>query len=131
MPKLAATQNKPAENPAPKPSASDGRGPRKVANIHAASRHSTKVRPKIFALLLLLICSSVRPTSRCQALPNSAGEYHRPPSTKLPTAATTMAIQLTSGMTPPLLLWRDSAPRVTARLGKNGNRGNGGEWGHS
>src|SRR6185295_13543055 len=36
--------------------------------------------------------------SRCHVLPNSAGEYHRPPSRKLDTAATTTARKFTCDM---------------------------------
>src|ERR1041384_8111069 len=98
MPKLPATHSRPADAPTAVPKTSDGRGPRKFAKFQAASNASTKDRPKILAMLPFLSCSSVRPVSRCQALPNNTGEYHRPPSTKLDTAATTTAIQLISGM---------------------------------
>src|SRR5690348_9311009 len=98
MPKLLATQSRPAENPTPVPNTSDGRGPRKLAKFHAASNASTKDSPNIFTALPLATTSSLRPVSRCQALPNSTGEYHKPPSAKHATAATITASQLISGM---------------------------------
>ena len=103
------------------PNTSDGRGPRKFAKFHAASSDSTKRQPKIIAMLPFLSCSSVRPVSRCQALPNSTGEYHRPPNRKQATAATTTASQLTSGMvTPWLLLCGGFCARRGAASWKNG-----------
>src|SRR6187549_4073476 len=102
MPKLLATHNSPAEAPTPAPNAIEGLGPRKFAKFQAASSDSTSDRPKILTMLPFLSCSSVRPASRCQALPNSTGEYHSPPNRKHATAATMTAIQLISGMTPSL-----------------------------
>src|ERR1043165_7856966 len=115
MPKLPATQRRPAEAPAPRPRATEGRGPRKFAKFHAARAASTNDRPKIFAALPFLSCSSVSPVSRCQALPNSTGEYHRPPSRKQATAATSTASQLTSGIALSLFLARPARrcyPRI-------------------
>src|SRR5262245_2706922 len=105
MPKLPATQSRPAENPTPAPNATDGRGPRKFAKFQAASSDNTSDTPKIMAMLPLLSFSSVSPVSRCQALPNSTGEYQSPPNTKHDTAATTTAIQLISGMEPSLVCY--------------------------
>src|SRR5471032_1045168 len=105
MPKLDATQHKPADTPAPSPSPSEGRGPKNIPNTRAAIRHSTKVEPKISAMLAVLSCSSVTPDSRCHARANSKGEYHRPPSIKLATAAARTARKLISGIVV-LLLWR-------------------------
>src|SRR6478735_313784 len=98
MPKLPATHKRPAENPTPAPKATDGRGPRKFAKFQAASNDNTSETPKITTMFPLLSFSSVSPVSRCQALPNSTGEYQSPPNTKHATAATTTAIQLISGI---------------------------------
>src|SRR5690349_4926193 len=103
MPKLLATHNRPAEKPTPAPKANEGRGPRKLAKFQEASSARINERPKILAMLPCLSCSSVSPVSRCQALPNNTGEYHKPPSTKLATPATRTAIQLISGMGPPVV----------------------------
>src|SRR5689334_393765 len=100
MPKLLATHSNPADAPTPAPKATEGRGPRKLAKFQAANSASTNDRPKIFAMFPFLSCSSVRPVSRCQALPNKTGEYQRPPNRKLAMAATKTAIQLISGMEP-------------------------------
>src|SRR5689334_24630805 len=128
MPKLLATHNNPADAPTPAPNATEGRGPRKLAKFQAASSASTNERPKILAMFPFLSCSSVRPVSRCQALPKSTGEYQRPPNRKLAMAATKTAIQLISGMEPSQVcgggILRASR---RARLGKMGNE----KWGHS
>ena len=80
-----------------------------------------KDSPKIFAMLPLVSTSSVSPVSRCQALPNSAFEYHRPPSRKQATAATTTAIQLISGMSASLVVVAGLCAGSARRLGKMGN----------
>src|ERR1044071_1220304 len=126
MPMLPATQSRPAEAPAPRPSASEGRGPRKVAKFQAARKASTSVSPKILALLPFASCWSLSPASRCQALPNSAGEYHNAPSAKLASVATRTAIQLIGGM----------GNSLRCRAGDSARRGGGaswknGKWGHS
>src|SRR3954468_2875410 len=125
MPKLPATHSSPADVPAPRPSASEGRGPRKFAKFQAARNASTKDRPKILATLPCLICSSVSPVSRLQALPNSTGEYHRPPTRKLASAAMTIANQLTSGMTPPFVVVAGFCAGRPKQSWKNG------KWGQS
>src|SRR6185436_18131681 len=128
MPKLPATHSKPAEAPAPMPSASEGRGPRKLPKFQAASSARMNDRPKILAMLPCLSCSSVSPVSRCQALPNSTGEYHKPPSRKLASAAMTTANQFNSGMTPPFVVVAGFCAAARPASWKNGNPK--WKWGH-
>jgi hypothetical protein len=76
--------------------AAAGPGPRRGAAIS----ESTKLPPKISAMLLCAIASSLRPISFCQGLPNS-GPYHSPPSRKADKAARNIAIQFKSISHPP------------------------------
>ena len=85
--------------------------PLEHANTKAAIRLSTKVRPKIIAILPLFACSSLRPAARCHGLANSIGEYHRPPSTNELTAHSSTAIIFTSGIfIPPIFVSRRRPP---------------------
>src|SRR4029453_3738053 len=104
MPRLLAPQQSPAAKPAPRPRAIGGRGPRNSANTHAAISASRNVRPKTNAMLALFICSGETPASRCQALPNNAGEYQTAPSANVATAAAITARMLTSGIVAPLVV---------------------------
>jgi len=59
------------------------------------SSEKINVKPKIFPLFPpFLICSSVKPLSFIQALPNSPGEYQTPPTIKEEMPATSTAHQL-------------------------------------
>ena len=102
MPKLAATQHRPAEAPAPSANGKAGAGPRKSAKTRAAIALSTKEPPKVSAALPRAISSCVSPVSRIQALPNKTGEYHIPPRRKLDAAATSTAQTLISDIALPL-----------------------------
>src|SRR5579883_1561730 len=98
MPKLAETRQSPTANPAPAANASDGRGPRNVAKTPAAIRARTKLRANTCGGCTGL-SASPRPAAWFQAFPNSAGEYHNPPSRNVETAATNTAQRLTPAMT--------------------------------
>src|SRR5690606_218934 len=85
MPKLAATTPAPTSRPLCTAGSSPGAGPTRAAKAQAATSEHTKATPNTRPG-----CPSPagEPLCRFQALPNSTGEYHRPPSTKLDTAAT-------------------------------------------
>src|SRR5689334_20856524 len=98
MPNDAATQHRPAEKPAATAGPRPKLRPRNIAKTAAATKLSTNASPKIMPMLPLFACSSDRPAADCHDFANSAGEYHRPPSTSELTAHSKTAIQFTSGI---------------------------------
>jgi hypothetical protein len=98
MPKLVATQHRPAAKPVAVPNCRPGFGPRKNAKQAEAMKASTNEPPKISAGLPDLTCSSLSPAAACHFFANSSGEYHNPPSTNAATVAASTASQFTSGM---------------------------------
>src|SRR5512134_3514541 len=103
MPKLLATQQRPAMKPYIVVSPTGRSGPRNIAKVYEAISDSTKAPPKILPGWPFCNWSSVRPDPRCQAFRNIAFEYHSPPMTNDESAAATTASQLTSGIGIPLL----------------------------
>src|SRR5262245_43569633 len=101
MPRLAATQQRPAESPAQTAKPSSGLGPRNSENTAAARIDSTAAPPKISAGLPVASCSSLRPAALCQAFPNSGGAYQSPPSMNAEIPAAMMASQFSSIPVPP------------------------------
>src|SRR5690349_3281071 len=62
-----------------------------MARFIAAMSDRKKESPKILAIFEPFKFSSVNPFSRIHGLPNTAGEYHRPPIKKVDRAATMTA----------------------------------------
>src|SRR5512145_3040412 len=98
MPNDPATQHNPADNPAAVANPNAGFGPRNIAKTAAPITASTNAVPMIFAMFTDFACSSVTPLAALQALPNSTGEYHRPPRIMLETPAASTAHRFISGM---------------------------------
>src|SRR5688572_2383808 len=98
MPNEPATQHKPADNPAAVANIGAGRGPRNIANTAAPIVASTNVVPSVCTGLAAFICASVTPLAALHALPNSTGEYHKPPRIKLESPAASTAHTFISGM---------------------------------
>lgn len=95
IPMLINDQPKPARKPAMIPQTISVSGlDKNIARLSAMIKENKKENPKILAILPSLTCSSEKPLARCQALPNSRGEYHKPPKTKAETAAAITANQL-------------------------------------
>src|SRR5512146_739480 len=91
----SATQPKPASNPAVAPHQAVVFGSaRNIARFAAMSNENTNDSPNTFAIFGGR-SSARNPFSVIHALPNSAGEYHNPPRTKVDSAAATTAHQFT------------------------------------
>src|SRR5688572_19679540 len=98
MPNDPATQHSPADNPAAVATPNAGFGPRNIANTAAPTIASNAAVPMIFPMFADFCCASVTPLAALHALPNSIGEYHRPPNTMLETPAASTAHTFISGM---------------------------------
>src|SRR6185503_18627738 len=98
MPNDPATQHSPADNPAIVANSGSGRGPRNIANTAAPMIASTNAVPRTLAIFADFAWASVTPLAALQALPNSSGEYHRPPRIMLDTPAVSTAHRFISGM---------------------------------
>src|SRR4029077_11984250 len=83
-----ATQPMPASAPAVTPHESVVFGSvRNIARLADITKARRNAPPKARPLLKVLTCSSVKPFTRIQILPNNSGEYHSPPTTKVDNAA--------------------------------------------
>src|SRR5262245_138440 len=98
MPNDPATQHNPADSPAAVANIGAGRGPRNMANTAAPITASTNAVPIVLAIFADCVCASVTPLAALHALPNSTGEYHRPPRIMLETPAASTAHIFISGM---------------------------------
>src|SRR4051812_39190560 len=94
---MAENVHIPASSPASAPQVTVvSAGLRNIARLADISNENTAVKPNILPLLLFCVSSMVRLLAAIQAVPNTLGEYQRPPTINADRAATTTAGQLIS-----------------------------------